>query len=160
MNVATIERLFAYDLWANERIFTAVEALPDEERRRDMGNSFPSILDTLEHVVGAEWIWLQRWQGTNPTGPPDWYGGPELGALRDVLREIESERATYLAGLTDDDLGATLHYRLMNGEERQGPLGFLLAHVVNHSTHHRGQVVTMMRQLGHTPPMTDLLWFL
>jgi len=159
MDLATVRRLYAYTAWADGLVFDAAAALSDEERRRHLESSFPSVLATLEHVVAAEWIWLQRWRGDNPSAPPDWWGDPELDFLRAKLSEIEAERDAYLDRLEADDLTRVLRYRLLSGEERQGPLGDLLLHVVNHSTYHRGQLVTLLRQLGKTPPATDLLWY-
>lgn len=159
MSLALVRRLYDYTVWANGLVFDAATGLSDEELRRDLGSSFPSLLDTLEHVVAAEWIWLERWRGVSPSEPPDWWGDPKLGFLRGKLRQIEAEREGYLASLGEADLRRVVAYRLMNGEAGEGPLVDLLLHPVNHSTYHRGQVVTMLRQLGHEPPATDLLWY-
>ena len=63
MNLADIQRLFAYTEWANALAVEAAANLPDEELRRDQRISHGSILGTLLHMAGVEWIWLERWQG-------------------------------------------------------------------------------------------------
>jgi uncharacterized damage-inducible protein DinB len=75
------------------------------------------------------------------------------------MTEIEKERAAFVAGLTEADIHAPRHYKLMNGTEDQQPLDVMLTHVVNHATYHRGQIATMFRQLGLKPIGTDLITF-
>lgn len=77
-----------------------------------------------------------------------------------ILAQVESERRAYLDTLTDAALAGPLSYRLLSGVERRNTLADLVRHVVNHSTYHRGQAVTQLRQLGATPPSTDLVAFL
>ena len=63
MNADDIRTLFAYDRWANERVFESVAHLPTAEFIRDLGTSHGSLRGTLVHVLWADWIWLQRWPG-------------------------------------------------------------------------------------------------
>lgn len=60
MDVNDIHELYRYNEWANDRVFDIVSRLAPEEFTRDLGNSYPSVRDTLTHIVWAEWIWLQR----------------------------------------------------------------------------------------------------
>ena len=152
--------LVAYHDWANGRLFDTVAALPEADWTRDLGSSFPSVQATLAHLVGADWVWLQRWQGASPTARPDWAMAPSAARLRAVLTDLERERAAFLAPLGDADFARPVSYTLFNGTPGLNPLGALVLHLVNHGTYHRGQVVTMLRQLGHAPPPTDLLVFL
>jgi uncharacterized damage-inducible protein DinB len=73
---------------------------------------------------------------------------------------VEAERDQYLASLSDVDLGRVVEYRALSGQAYADPLAGLIRHVVNHSTYHRGQVATQLRQLGKTPPTTDLIVYL
>ena len=159
MTVIEVLLLFAYDEWANDRLLTAVERLPPEQVTRQLGGSFPTIGDTMGHIVAGEWIWMRRLQGASPTARPDWVTGTAPSALRARLREVEGERASFLRSLTGDALARPVPYTLMNGAHGEQPLGDLLTHVVNHSTYHRGQVATMLRQVGAVPPATDFLVF-
>jgi uncharacterized damage-inducible protein DinB len=73
---------------------------------------------------------------------------------------VEDERGRYLAGLSDADLERIVEYRTMAGEAHADTLALLIRHVVNHSTYHRGQAATQLRQLGQAPPGTDLVKYL
>jgi uncharacterized damage-inducible protein DinB len=159
MTVDDVRALFAYDEWANARIFEAASALDPEQRTRRLTSSFPSIQETLAHIVMAEWVWLRRWKGESPTARPPWAGGAEVARLREALSAVEGERAGFLAGLTDARLGEPISYRTLKGEEQRGQLAGLCQHVVNHSTYHRGQAATLLRQVGATVPSTDLVVF-
>lgn len=157
--VAEIRELYYYDHWANRRVRDACSALTDEERRRDLGSSFPSVLETLQHIVAAEWIWLERWNGRSPPGAPPDLSPVEWPALDRRWSELESAQQRFVSALTDDDLQRVIAYRNTRGDPFAAPLSELLRHVVNHSTYHRGQVATMLRQLGASVPATDLVLF-
>lgn len=160
MTTAEVRQLFAYDAWANGLVFGAAAGLSKEELVHKVASSFPSVVGTLAHLVGAEWVWLRRWLGESPTGFPDWVADPTLSDLRARLSEVERERGAFAAGLSDADLGRSVAYRNLAGEAFSDPLDGLVRHVINHSTYHRGQVATQLRQLGLKPPSTDLIVFL
>lgn len=157
--VAEIRVLYEYDHWANRRIRGACSALSEEERQRDLGSSFPSVLATLQHILAAEWIWLERWNGRSPSGAPADWASDDWEALERRWSELEAAQHRFVIGLTDDDLERVLAYRNTRGDPFAAPLSELLRHVVNHSTYHRGQVATMLRQLGASVPATDLVLF-
>ena len=157
MDIADIRSLFAYDEWANARLLRTVAELSDEELTRDLGSSFASIRDTFSHLVVTEWVWLRRWKGESPSSLPEWVDAPGPPLLAAKLREIEAERAEWVASLRDDDLRRQISYVNMKGERWRYVLSDALVHLVNHSTYHRGQIVTMLRQVGVAPPSTDLL---
>jgi uncharacterized damage-inducible protein DinB len=165
MTTAEVRHLFAYTEWANARVLEAAEKLPPEELLRDVHISYKSILGTLLHMAGAEWIWLERWRGNSPMGPDVWAGwsaddARSLQQVREKWQPIIQRRNAYLDGVSDADLSRELGYRRFTGEAYSLPLGQQMQHVVNHATLHRGQVVGMIRQLGVAPPSTDLLFYL
>ena len=158
MDVEEIRYLFRYTDWANAQVLDAAERLSAEELGRDLKNSFPSVRETLTHILFAEWVWLRRWKGESPRG---WTGEPldsaDVAAIRERFDHFAREREKLLARLSDDALAQPVTYTNTKGEQWSYPLGEMMRHVVNHSTYHRGQVVTMLRQLGHGAPSTDLL---
>ncbi|MBM3494504.1 MAG: damage-inducible protein DinB [Armatimonadetes bacterium] len=160
MTTGEMKELFAYGTWANGLVFEAASALAEEQLHHTVASSFPSVCCTLAHIVGAEWLWLRRWLGDSPGSFPDWMSRPVYGELRAQLSAVEHEREVFLAGLSDADLSQTVSYRTLGGQAFSDPLGILMKHVVNHSTYHRGQVVTQLRQLGQKPPSTDLILYL
>jgi uncharacterized damage-inducible protein DinB len=154
-----IRELFAYNGWANQRLLEAASGLSADEVTRDLGSSFPSVLATFAHLLSADWIWLRRWGGDSPAGFPDSWDVSSLAAVRSLWAGVEAERSALLATLDDAALDREVDYRNTAGRPYTSRMGEMLRHVVNHSTYHRGQVVTMLRQLGATPPATDLIVF-
>jgi uncharacterized damage-inducible protein DinB len=159
ISIKDVRDLFAYDEWANALVLDAAARLSDEEFTRGMGNSFPSVRDTLVHLLFAEWVWLRRWRGESPRLVLDPAEFADAESVRARLAEVARDRAELVAGLSDADLGRVVAYVNAKGEEWRYPLGRMMQHVANHSTYHRGQVVTMLRQLGAAAPSTDLLYY-
>ncbi len=160
MDLTDIRRLYAYTDWANDRILGAIQGLSEEQFTRALVSSFPSIRDTLSHIASAEWIWLRRWMGESPLIPPEWMNAQSFALLSDQMHRISSDREGYLAGLAADAIGSTLHYRSIKGDPFAMPLEQTLIHCANHSTYHRGQLVTMLRQVGAAAPATDYTLFI
>jgi uncharacterized damage-inducible protein DinB len=165
MNLSDIRHLFDYTEWANELTLNAASELSDEDLRRDFKISHSSILGTLLHMAGVEWIWLERWQGRSPVGKKAWSlwtvdSGTDLSTLRQRWSDVVDRRAEFIGALDESRFTAKLPFTLLNGDSDSLILAGQMQHVVNHATLHRGQVVGMIRQLGIAPPATDLLFYL
>lgn len=152
-----INELFRYNAWAMRRIFDATAGLSEAELAQDMKNSFPSIRDTLMHIVGGEWVWLERWLGVSPTAFAMADTNLTHGQIREWWEEVNAGRAAYLRTLNDDTLDCVVEYDSFAGVHFAFPLWQMLRHIANHSTYHRGQVTTMLKQLGHKPISTDII---
>lgn len=152
--------LFDYNDWANQRLCQAARELTSAEFRRDLGSSYSSVQATLVHIMWAEWLWLQRWQGLSPKDVFDPHAFPTQQDIDSYWEGIRRGQRSFLAGLTDERLHEPVAYENLKGETWQYARKDMLRHVVNHSTYHRGQVVTLLRQLGRIPPATDFLVFL
>ncbi|MGH7505317.1 MAG: DinB family protein [Longimicrobiales bacterium] len=157
--IEEIRELYTYNHWANGRILDATAELSLEELTRDLGSSFPSVRDTLAHMLGAEWIWLSRWMGVSPAGTPASWDLSTHAAIRDRWRTVEEERSAFLGAQTAASLQRVIEYRNTAGEPFASPLWQMLRHVVNHASYHRGQITTMLRQLGRSAAATDLIVF-
>ncbi len=149
--------LYEYNAWANRCVLEACGALSDEQFTRDLGSSFRSVRDTVVHIFGAEWIWLERWHGRSPTALPAAAELSTLGSVRARWAEVERDLMDFVAGLSVADLDRVIEYRNTRGNRFGYPLRSMLQHLVNHGTYHRGQVATLLRQLGAQPRPTDLL---
>ena len=157
--LAEVQELFAFHRWANARLLDAAGGLGAEDFARDLGSSFPSVRETLVHLLSADWIWLERWHGRSPTAGPGWDAVATHAELRARWAEFECDQRAFLEGLSEADLDRVVPYRALSGAAFANPLGELLRHVVNHGTYHRGQVATLLRQLGVQPPQTDLILY-
>jgi uncharacterized damage-inducible protein DinB len=157
--VEEIRELFDYNRWARDRMMDAAATLASQDFVRDLGSSFPSVRDTLVHIMSAEWVWLNRWRGTSPTAMPEAWRSLALETLRTQWSELDAAYAQFLAALRNEDLQRTIDYRNLAGQAGSATLLQMLRHVINHSTYHRGQLTTMLRQLGATPPGTDLIFY-
>lgn len=152
-----IRELFEFNAWASRRMFEATAPLSEEEFTRDLKNSFASIRDTIVHIVGAEWVWLSRWNGRSPSEIPNTTAEMMHAEIVRWWYDIEVERDAYLNALTPEALDAIIPYRNFAGVHFALPLWPMMRHQVNHSTYHRGQIMTMLKQLGHKPIPTDMI---
>jgi uncharacterized damage-inducible protein DinB len=159
MTPEEIRLLFAYDAWANARDLEACAALTPEQFTRALGSSFTSVRDTLAHILGAQWIWNERFHGRATTALPKTDQYPDIASLRGAWPEVERDLHTFLAGLSTADLDSSFDYRDSKGNSHRNVLGQTLQHLANHGTYHRGQVTTLLRQLGAKPVSTDMIAF-
>lgn len=159
MRIKEIRELYGYNRWATERILEAASSLSEEQFRRDMGSSYASVRDTLVHILTAEWAWLSRWQGVSPTAVPEQWQQLGLDELRDSWAQLDRALQEFVGGLAESDLDEPMSYRTIAGDARVSTLAQMLRHVVNHSSYHRGQVITMLRQHGAVAPATDLILY-
>ena len=165
MNLCDIQQLLTYTEWANDLAMEAGAKLHDEALQRDFGISHKSIFGTLVHMAGAEWIWLERWNGRSPGKAEAWSRWStdscnDLLVLKNRWTELVDERTHYVSQLDEPRLAAELSFKLLSGDPSSMPLISQMQHVVNHATMHRGQVVGMIRQLGMEPPATDFIFYL
>jgi uncharacterized damage-inducible protein DinB len=153
--------LFAFGRWANDRIFEAVSQLTDAELEQEVGGSFGSVRGTLLHMYGADWVWMERFEGRSPRAmPEEGKNARNLAEIRTKWDPIQEELRVYAQSMTAEKLASTIHYTSFAGEPFTRVLSDALVHLVNHGTYHRGQVVTLLRQLGKSAPSTDFLRYL
>jgi len=159
MSPQEIQLLYDYNSWANRRSLAAAEKLTNEQFLKPLGSSFSSVRDTLAHIYGAEWIWLERFQGRSPSSLPNVKDFEDLAGLRARWLEHEERLLRFVRGLTQAALDREMEYKTLKFGVYRNPLWQSMQHVVNHGTYHRGQVTTMLRQLGAEPVLTDLMHF-
>jgi uncharacterized damage-inducible protein DinB len=154
VNADDVRTAFAYDRWANAKLLDAASHLTPDEFVRDLGASWGSVRGTLIHIIRGEKVWLHRWL----TGSrlPDAAPGdlPDCASLQEALSQWSVERSAFAEDLTDQRLQS-----IMNIRGQDFTLTDLIRHVTSHSAYHRGQVVLLLRQLGHAPPSTDYAVF-
>ena len=151
--------LYQYNLWADLRTLDACASLTSEQFTRNLGSSFGSIRDTLAHLYSAEWVWNERIQGRSPTTGVSGTMFPDFASVRAKLEEMDHYYIDFVSKLTPQDLDRVVHYKGFTGDAFSNPVWQSLHTIANHASYHRGQVVTMLRQLGVKPVSTDLIAF-
>jgi len=150
-------RHLEYHAWATAKVLESVVPLSSEELLRDMQTSHSSVWGTLVHTYQADTVWLKRLNGEGGSKLSDADPVSDLSGLQQNWRDIQARLISF-AG-SEGDLTRVLEYRFLSGEEARTPIDDILLHVVNHGTYHRGQIVTMLRQLGAEPIGTDFVRF-
>ena len=160
MHLQDIHNLYDYNYWANHRILGVVETLTIEQFTKDLGSSHGGVHGTLVHIMGAEEIWLKRWKGESPSNFYSAADFPTFDVLSNHWEMVEMEMMGFCHMLKSDrEILKVISYRDLKGNSYSQPLDKLMQHLANHSTYHRGQVVTMLRQLGVKPIGTDLVTY-
>lgn len=163
-----------YNAWMNDKIYHCAEGLSDSARKEDRGAFFGSIHGTLNHILLADLIWLQRFASA------DW-GAPSLQSLSfdpahaitgldmqpyEDFDALRAERTVIDAAilkwvksdLTEAILKQDITYRnILRKQDQTRPMATCVSHFFNHQTHHRGQVTTLLSQLGLDPGPTDMI---
>jgi uncharacterized damage-inducible protein DinB len=159
MKTAEMQELFAFNAWANHRIIGATEVLTTEQFTKELGSSFSSVRDTLVHIWAVEWIWLERLQGRSPSSFPNAKDFADLASLRPRWMEVEKNWLEYAGRLDQKELEEEVDYKTISFGSARSPRWQMMQHMVNHGSYHRGQVTTMLRQLGAKGVGTDLILF-
>jgi len=156
----TLRELFNYNYWARDRQLEACRSLEPEQFLRPLGSSHPSLRDTLAHLYGVEWLYFERFHGRSPRALPAAVEFPTLAELEQRWREIELRLRDYLDRVHDPALANPVTYTNMKGQTISLPLWRVLYHLLNHQSYHRGQVTTLLRQLGAQPVAVDYYVYL
>jgi uncharacterized damage-inducible protein DinB len=159
MNPSEMLMLYEYNAWADRRVLQAASALSIDQFTKPLGSSFSSVRDTLAHIYGVEWLWLERFEGRSPSGIPDAKQYDQVHTLKSRWSEFEPVLLNFVRGLSQEDLERVMEYQTMKFGVYRNPLWQSMQHLVNHGTYHRGQITTMLRQLGAQPILTDLMHF-
>ncbi|MDZ4756897.1 MAG: DinB family protein [Bacteroidota bacterium] len=148
-----IKNMCLYNQWANEKLFGAI---PLELADVEINSSFSSIRKTVYHLWDAETVWLERLMDKPLTPWPA--TANYTGTFAESFTYIKEQENTYIQFIEQADLSNRITYKNLKGIEFSSSFFEILSHVVNHSTFHRGQLVTMLRQAGVTQiPATDLI---
>ncbi|TNE58314.1 MAG: DNA polymerase [Bacteroidetes bacterium] len=150
-----------YNHWANDRMIHWLRSKPAGILMTETSSSFPSIYATLLHIWGAEDIWLRRLKGASPT---DFIANTFRGSKEDLFAGLlgNSQAFTdFLISAGPVFFEEKLAYQNTKGQAFHTPNPQVALHCLQHSTYHRGQIVTMGRSLGLTdPPQTDYIAYL
>ncbi len=161
MRKAEIEMLFDYTYWANHRVLAAAKLLTVEQLDQIVLAGSPCILDILAHSLGAEIMWWTRFsQGITLPAIP---GRAEYPTLEDLVSRWQAQEGNMrglLAGLSEEELGASMRYTTTKGKLYEMPRWELLVHLVNHETQHRAEIAMLLTALGKSPGDLDIILYL
>ncbi len=160
MTLSDLTLLLDYHYWARDRVLDAAAGLSPDQFTEDMGSSFRSVRDTLAHLYGAEWVWHSRWLGVSPLALPDAAELGDVDTVRTRWMALEEQVRGFAAALGDEGLNRPFEYKTLAGKPGRSLFWQMVQHIVNHGSYHRGQVTTMLRQLGAPPAKSmDLIQF-
>jgi uncharacterized damage-inducible protein DinB len=140
-----------YSGWASRRLLEAALALSEEQQHREFGVSHKSLMGTLEHIFLADRIWFAR------TVDPRVLQSDET--FVSAWPQIQKRWEDWAAALSHQDIMRIVDYNDLKGNPHRTPVWQIALHVVNHATLHRGQAMSLLRQLGVAPPPTDLIFY-
>jgi uncharacterized damage-inducible protein DinB len=160
MNKQDILTLYKYNQWANAKILNSAQNVTQAQFLADASYPHGGLRSTLTHILFAEWIWRNRWEGISPTVriQPDEF--PSLDFLLQRWQEEERKLMAFVDALTDERLAAPFQYKNTKGVPRENILWHAMAHVINHGTQHRAEAAAMLTEFGCSPGDVDMIYFL
>lgn len=159
MERADLLTLWDYNVWANEQILAAAARLPEADLRHPVASGHGSLFGTLLHLLDTEYGWRVLCESGADTAILTEEDLPNLSALAERFRAEAAAMSSYIAVLTDEELGQPLRYTA-GDSPRERTLWHVLFHVVNHGTYHRGEAAAALTALGESPGELDFTVFL
>lgn len=148
-----------YSQWMNQKLYAVCAEIPDEKRKADLGAFFKSIHGTLNHILVGDRIWMGRFihQPFAATLNQELYS--DFEELRQEREKTDQQILQWSKTLTNEWLQQPFTYISgIDKKTRTLPAWVLVTHLFNHQTHHRGQLTTLLSQMGHDPGVTDIPW--
>jgi uncharacterized damage-inducible protein DinB len=152
-------RWFAYEKDAHEKTLQSLRTVSDE---RHSHPSFRKATSLVGHLVAARQLWLYRlgFRESAPRSAADFFPeGLTLDDLATRLRDIHREWDDYLEGLDDGELARVFEYRALEGDRYRNRVEDIVTQLFGHSWYHRGQVASLVRELGGKPAATDYVFW-
>lgn len=158
-------KTYNYHVWANQRVFERLGELPEEVLHQEAKDVFPTIIQGLIHIYQVDLVWLTGMKGGSYEQIKGLFGtiqaktsGKSLKELEEVYTELAGEYRDFLHSV--GDLQAMRQFNHPTFGVLNAEIGELVQHVVNHGTYHRGNLSSMLRQLGHAGVPSDYVYYL
>lgn len=150
----------AFEYWANRRMLDVILNLAPVQQQQQITSSFPSLYKTCLHMWDSSSAWWQRLHMHENIELPSLTFHPSMNDAANGLLKQTEEWKNWVAAASEADLNRELPYKNLKGEPFIQPVKYIILHLSNHGTYHRGQLVTMLRQLGiEQIPKTDYIDF-
>lgn len=148
----------AYNYWANQELGKKILSLTHEQQQYEVKSSFNSLTATIIHMWNAESIWWQRMKLEENIVVPGLSFHPSTQAAVNGLLQQDKDWSNWVQQASVLQLEHVFAYQDSKKQQHKEPIWQMLLHVFNHSTFHRGQLVTILRQLGEDKiPQTDYI---
>jgi uncharacterized damage-inducible protein DinB len=157
LRLETIRKLFAYNDCARDRLMAVAVQLTDSQLDQPFEMGPGSLRETLRHRYGAERIWLERLHGRTLDEFPRSRSVARMDELWEAFGRLAATRNSWIEPMNDADLQRPITYTNMRGDARTSTIADVLFQVCNHGTHHRTQVLNMLRHVGATVPELDCM---
>jgi len=149
-----------YNRWANLRLINVAAELDADDYKKTITSSFPSLQQTFVHILWAEELWLNRWQGRSFVRKLDPNDYPTIDYIKHKIEDLSAVQIQFINDLNPEDENQKISYKNFQGEKMTYTLRQMVQHMTMHSAYHRGQLVTFFRQLGVKPLSTDYLVYI
>jgi len=160
VNKEDIFTLYKYNQWANAKILNSAANITRQQFLADALFPHGGLRGTLVHILFAQWIWRNRWEGNSPTYRLQPEEFPTFASFHERWMEEENLLTQFVENLTDERLNAVIDYKNTKGSPKQQVLWKMMAHVVNHGTQHRAEAAAMLTDFGCSPGDVDMIYFL
>lgn len=139
-----------YNLWANTKVTGFLKKLTPELWNKELKSSFPTIRETLYHIWDAELIWYDRLKGISLS---EWPSAGFKGSNDEFIKSFLQQSGKFIELIeskSERELNDYYGYKNVEGKSFESKTADSVLHCMNHSTFHRGQIVTMLRNAGFT----------
>jgi uncharacterized damage-inducible protein DinB len=146
-----LQHMLDYVRWADGQMLSAARTAPDEGYYKEQGISIGSLHKLLVHCMAAQWLWLSRWRGENPTRLESHEDYPTRDSVAQHWPLVHSAMSDYLGAQSSKSLAREIQYHNTRGELFSLPFCDQMLHVIDHAAYHRGQVNTLIKRAGGQP---------
>lgn len=154
-----LQQYAAYNFWANKTLTGYISRLTETQISQEIVSSFPSLYKTAAHMMEVENVWWERLKLFEHPTPPGWFSGTADELFKKLL-QLSAQWLDWVNNATEAKLTHVFAYQNTKKEHFKQPVYEVLLHLFNHQTYHRGQLVTLLRQLGADKiPPTDFIVF-
>lgn len=150
-----VESYYDYQEWANRRMLATARRVPFELLTVVEIDGFFPVRDTLVHIMTCQELWLERWQGQQPSPELQPEEFPDLAAIEARWEIVDRQTDAFRRLLTDEQLLLPITYEGMRGGRFSYPLWQAMLHQANHATYHRGEIAALLTHLGASPGEMD-----
>lgn len=148
-----------YQQWANDRLFAALGGIDRATLQSPQGLFFDTIHHTVDHLMLVNRLWLARLRGENLEVDFRQLSYPDWDQLIEATQRQAEELTLWLESRPEIWYDSQLAYLSSNGGARSMWIRDALTHMMNHQTHHRGQISAVITRLGATTPEMDYVYY-